>query len=109
MNQLVIGTCLIFLTAWNGCAQDNARRMEFEAASVKLTANGPRRGIEETQGLIRIENLSLQTLIEIAYGVKDFQCVGPGWLSAVSLRYHGKTAGRVSARAASTAPSQSFG
>jgi uncharacterized protein (TIGR03435 family) len=62
---------------------------EFEAASVKLhtaaSASTGRSGIEETPGLIRIENLSLKVIIEAAYGVKDYQFAGPGWLDTVSF------------------------
>ncbi len=74
-------------TAWAAWAQDNAKRLEFEVASVKLHTTGPteRSGIEETPGLIRVENLSLRALIQTAYGVKDFQLVGPGWMGNVSF------------------------
>src|SRR5579863_2234924 len=62
---------------------------QFEAASVKLhTAASPstgRSGIQETPGLIRIENLSLKSVIGTAYGVKDFQIEGPGWLDGVAV------------------------
>jgi uncharacterized protein (TIGR03435 family) len=62
---------------------------QFEAASVKLhTAASPstgRVGIQETPGLIRIENLSLKSVIGTSYGVKDFQIEGPGWLADVSV------------------------
>ena len=45
--------------------------------------SGPgRTGVEESQSLIRIENLSMKALIELAYDIKDFQFEGPGWLSA---------------------------
>ncbi|MGO9256363.1 MAG: TIGR03435 family protein [Bryobacteraceae bacterium] len=82
-----IGACLFVFTVCGVPAQDHAGRLEFEAASVKLhTAASPstgRSGIEETQGLIRIENLSLKVVIQTAYGVKDFQIAGPAWLGTV--------------------------
>ena len=57
---------------------------EFEVASVKrhiVSGDSVQRaGIEETKTLIRIDNLSLRVLIEIAYGVKSFQVSGPKWL-----------------------------
>jgi len=75
--------CLLAAAACGVWAQ------EFEAASVKLhTSASPstgRSGIDETKGLIRFENLSLQALIEIAYGVKDYQFVGPNWLGTISF------------------------
>jgi uncharacterized protein (TIGR03435 family) len=61
--------------------------LQFEAASIKLhTVTSPstgRSGIEETQGLIRIEDLSLKAIIQAAYGVKDYQFSGPSWLDSV--------------------------
>ena len=77
------------LAAGAAMAQDSAPPLEFEAASVKLhTAASPstgRSGIEETKGLIRIENLPLKMVIQTAYGVKDFQLVGPPWMGSVFL------------------------
>lgn len=49
------------------------------------SASTGRSGIEETPGLIRIENLSLKAIIEAAYGVKDYQFSGPGWLDSVAF------------------------
>ena len=42
-----------------------------------------RSGIEEYPGLIRIADVSLKAVTEIAYGVKDRQFLGPDWLSSV--------------------------
>jgi uncharacterized protein (TIGR03435 family) len=68
--------------------QEN-REPQFEVASVKLhTAASPstgRSGVEETPGLVRIEDLSLKSVIGIAYGVKNFQIEGPGWLDTVHV------------------------
>ena len=71
-----LSACLIVVTAGRVWGQENGQ-LQFEAASVKLhTAASPstgRSGVEETPGLIRIENLSLKTVIGIAYGVKNPQ------------------------------------
>jgi uncharacterized protein (TIGR03435 family) len=62
------------------CAQ------EFEAATLKPYPSGcvsgpmTRSGIEESKGLIRIENMSLKAVIEMSYGVKDFQFERPAWV-----------------------------
>ena len=83
------GTCLIVMMPFVVCGQDSADGLQFEAASVRLhTVASPstgRSGIEETPGLIRIENLSLKVVLQLAYGVKDFQITGPGWLDTVSI------------------------
>jgi uncharacterized protein (TIGR03435 family) len=66
-------------------------RMVFEVASIKPHATaGPtftgRTGIQEDAGQIRIENLSLSTLISISFDLKGRgQLVGPGWLSDVTF------------------------
>jgi uncharacterized protein (TIGR03435 family) len=61
-----------------------ASSTEFEAASVKRhvpsVASFERAGIEEDKALVRIDNLSLRTLIGLAYRVKAFQIAGPSWL-----------------------------
>jgi uncharacterized protein (TIGR03435 family) len=57
----------------------------FEVASVKrhtTSGTSERSGIEETPGLIRVENMPLRALIEEAYGVRDYQFSGPGWLNS---------------------------
>jgi uncharacterized protein (TIGR03435 family) len=83
---------LILVTAW--CL----RGQEFEVASVKLhpatsgNVNGSpeRSGSEETGDRVSIENLPLRVLIEIAYGVRDFQLAGPGWLSSICVDIEAK-------------------
>jgi uncharacterized protein (TIGR03435 family) len=79
-----LGVCLIVVTAGRVLGQP---KLQFEAASVKLhtaaSASTGRSGIEETPGLVRIENLPLKRVIGIAYGVKNFQIEGPGWLGSV--------------------------
>jgi hypothetical protein len=63
---------------------------QSETAFVKLhTAASPstcRSGIEETPGLVRIEELTLKSVIGIAYGVKTFRWKGPhGWTLPMSM------------------------
>ncbi len=84
-----IGACLILFAPCGAWGQDNGGNLQFEAASVKLhtiaTPSTGRQGIEETPGLVRIEDLSLKSVIGIAYGVKNFQIEGPGWLDTVHV------------------------
>jgi uncharacterized protein (TIGR03435 family) len=81
-------TCLIVFTAGRVWGQESGQ-LQFEAASVKLhTASSPstgRSGVEETPGLIRVEDLSLNRVIGIANGVTNFQIEGPGWLDTVRV------------------------
>lgn len=83
-----LGAGLVAIIVARAWSQEN-REPQFEVASVKLhTAASPstgRSGIEETPGLVRIEDLPLKTLIGIAYGVKNFQVEGPGWLETVPV------------------------
>jgi uncharacterized protein (TIGR03435 family) len=88
----VRAAALILVAACCLCGQ------EFEVASVKLhpatsgSVNGTpeRSGIEEAGDWVRVENLPLKVLIEIAYGVRDFQFVGPGWLSSIRVDIEAK-------------------
>ena len=83
-----LGACLVAILVGRVWGQEN-REPQFEAASVKLhTAANPstgRSGIEETPGLVRIEDLNLKSVIGSAYGVKNFQIDGPGWLDTVDV------------------------
>ncbi len=83
-----LGACLIAIIAGRVWGQENGKP-QFEVASVKLhTAASPstgRSGVEETPGLVRIEDLPLKSVIGIAYGVKNFQIEGPGWLDTVHV------------------------
>jgi hypothetical protein len=81
--------CLIAIAAGRLWGQEDPGQLKFEVASVKLhTATSPstgRSGVEETPGLVRIEDLPLKVVIGIAYGVKDFQLEGPRWLGDVRV------------------------
>jgi uncharacterized protein (TIGR03435 family) len=81
--------CLIAITAGRVWGQEDPGQLKFEVASVKLhIATSPstgRSGVEETPGLVRIEDLPLKVVIGIAYGVKDFQIEGPRWLGDVRV------------------------
>jgi uncharacterized protein (TIGR03435 family) len=60
----------------------------FEVALIKphLAGSTGRTGIEEDPSQVRIENLSLRTLIAISYGVKGTeQLAGPDWLSTATF------------------------
>jgi uncharacterized protein (TIGR03435 family) len=81
--SFVVGSLIVRPLNAQAAQTDMALALAFEVASVKLhTTSGinERSGIEETPGLIRVENLPLKGLIEAAYGVKDYQFSGPGWL-----------------------------
>ena len=84
-----ISACMILFALCAAWGQDNVGPPQFEAASVKLhtiaTPSTGRSGIEETPGLVRIEDLSLKSVIGVAFGVKNFQIEGPGWLDTVHV------------------------
>lgn len=54
----------------------------FEAATVKPNTSGSGgSSTNSTNGLLRITNQTLQSMIQYAYNVRDFQIVGgPGWM-----------------------------
>jgi uncharacterized protein (TIGR03435 family) len=76
----------LVLTATSLRAQTpDAKPLAFEVASVKLHTTsgiGQRSGIEENGAAIRVENLPLRALIEAAYGIRDYEFVGPNWLAS---------------------------
>ena len=86
MRALVAGWMFAaFATAQLAGQGSDQKSVTFEVASVKPhTTSGvnERSGIEETPGLIRVENLSLRALIEEAFGVRDYQFNGPSWLDS---------------------------
>ena len=77
MRSLLTGWLVVALAAGQPAGQTaDQTSLAFEVASVKLhTTSGinERSGIEETPGLIRVENLPLKMLIKAAYGVGDYQ------------------------------------
>jgi uncharacterized protein (TIGR03435 family) len=83
-----IRSILLVLVAncWLLAQNQVSQAREFEAVSVKphVSSGAPleRAGIEEDKALVRIDNLSLRTLIGIAYRVKAFQIAGPNWLQS---------------------------
>jgi uncharacterized protein (TIGR03435 family) len=89
VQMRVLSSCLMVATAWSVWGQEGVGELRFEAASVRLhTAASPstgRSGIEETPGLVRVENLSLHALIASAFGVRTSQIDGPKWLDDVSV------------------------
>ena len=51
----------------------------FDAASVKPARGGPVR-IESDPGRLTVHAETLEVLIKVAYGLRDYQFSGPGWL-----------------------------
>jgi uncharacterized protein (TIGR03435 family) len=92
MRQAIIGSGIFGLACAVSFGQATAdSNLAFEVASVRPHVYGAasstgRTGIEENPGQIRIENLSLRTLIAISYGLKGSeQLAGPGWLSTTTF------------------------
>ena len=92
MRRAITGSGIFGLACAVAFGQAAAEsNVTFEVASVRPHVYGAagstgRTGIEEGPGQIRIENLSLRTLIAISYGVKgNEQLAGPGWLSTTTF------------------------
>jgi uncharacterized protein (TIGR03435 family) len=61
-------------------AQTPDRRAEFEVASIKPNHTNERMYFGLRGGSLTVRNISVQGLIQIAYGKRDFQIAGgPGW------------------------------
>jgi uncharacterized protein (TIGR03435 family) len=72
----------------------------FEVASVKPDKLGnaggetaPREKITVSPGSLTMQNVSLQTCIKWAYGLRDFQISGPGWLASEKYQIAAKAPG----------------
>jgi uncharacterized protein (TIGR03435 family) len=79
-------------------AQTNSpARPEFELSSVKPSHSEQRRsGVDTSPGKLTVRNVWLKMIVQMAYGVKEYQISGPAWLK--SERYD------ISAKAASLLP-----
>jgi uncharacterized protein (TIGR03435 family) len=73
---------------------------QFEVASVKPDRIGsaggesaPREKITVSPGSLTMRSVTLQTCIKWAYGLRDFQISGPGWLSSERYDIAAKASG----------------
>jgi uncharacterized protein (TIGR03435 family) len=58
----------------------------FEAASIKLNTSGSGSGGSKgSQGQVVFTNVSLRRLVQRAYGIQDFELVGPDWMANVKF------------------------
>jgi uncharacterized protein (TIGR03435 family) len=71
--------CLLFLA---GLLPAQTRAPRFEVASVRLNPTLPRGGVQIhfTNDSVHLTGAPLNILLILAYGVRDFQVVGPDWL-----------------------------
>ena len=60
-------------------SQDQDQPAAFDVASVKLTRGGTVT-VQSDPGRLTIIDESLEVLIKLAYGLRDYQFVGPAWL-----------------------------
>ena len=60
-------------------AQNQPPDPAFEVASIKLAHTGPIK-IQSDPGRLTITDQSLEVLIKLAFGLRDYQYVGPYWL-----------------------------
>src|SRR5580698_1440519 len=75
-----------------------AQGQSFDVASVKpnragIGENAPREKITASPGSLTMQNVSLQTCIKWAYGLRDFQISGPGWLASEKYQIAAKAPG----------------
>src|SRR4051812_32562722 len=60
-------------------AQNEPPDPAFEVASIKLAHSGPVK-IQSDPGRLTLSDQSVEVLIKLAYGLRDYQYVGPYWL-----------------------------
>ena len=78
-----------------------AHGQHFDVASVKPDKAGfgetaPREKITASPGSLTMQNVSLQACIKWAYGLRDFQIAGPGWISSEHYDISAKASGAAS-------------
>jgi uncharacterized protein (TIGR03435 family) len=65
------------------CSACGALAQEFEVVSVKPDTSGANSSSTNTnQGRLTATNVSLRSLIVMAYGIRDYQLEGPDWLAS---------------------------
>ena len=80
MNRVLCVLLAVTLNPSGFRAQSPNDNLRFEVASIRPRVDiAQRAGIEETPNLVRIENLPLNAIIRMAYGVMNFQLVAPDW------------------------------
>jgi uncharacterized protein (TIGR03435 family) len=89
-NRLLLGVLLV----WSNIAftQQAKPKPTFEVASVKPTDpnSSPLVGMSADPSIVRYQNLTLRDAIRGAYKVRDFQIVGPDWMSTVRFQVEAK-------------------
>ncbi|HLW77443.1 MAG TPA: TIGR03435 family protein, partial [Bryobacteraceae bacterium] len=66
---------------WLACVAGLALGQEFEVVSVKPNNSGSNSSsTNSNRGRLRAENVSLRSLVVMAYGMKDYQVEAPDWL-----------------------------
>src|SRR4051794_24265396 len=78
-GRLVLTTVAIGLLSARPRPQNQDRSPAFEVTSVKLARGGPIK-IQSSPGRLTISNESVEVLIKLAYGLRDYQFSGPVWL-----------------------------
>jgi uncharacterized protein (TIGR03435 family) len=76
-GRLVLTT--LVLGSLGAQSQDQVRRPTFEVASVKPARGGPVK-IQSDPGRLTINDETVEVLIKLAYGLREYQFVGPDWL-----------------------------
>ncbi len=68
-----------------------ATPLRFDEATVQVSLSSRGQSIEHSPGKLTMRNVSLKACIVWAYQLKDYQIVGPGWLSDARYDISGTT------------------
>src|SRR5579862_3409381 len=92
MKLLTICACLAALGV--AFAQQAANTPHFEVASVKASDPNPENtilvGMSADQAMVRYANITLRDCIRGAFRIRDFQIVGPDWMSTARFAIDAK-------------------
>ncbi len=86
MKNKMLCAVVVLLFCGLSFGQQETGKLQFDVASIKPSEPQPmgriRIGMQTDGGMLRYTNVSVQDVIRVAYGVKDFQIEGPDWLNA---------------------------
>jgi uncharacterized protein (TIGR03435 family) len=94
-KEVRVKSAIVFVLIWCGAAaaqQQQGAKPTFEVARVRMIDpnNSVLVGMSSDPALISYRNLTLRDAIRGAYMVRDFQIVGPDWMSTVRFQVDAK-------------------
>jgi uncharacterized protein (TIGR03435 family) len=92
MKAFAICACIASFSV--GFAQQAAEKPKFEVAAIKTSDPNPENpifiGMSADGAMVKYTNITLRDCIRGAYRVRDFQIVGPDWMTKARFEINAK-------------------